>query len=235
MGRRDGEEPAAEEAVGRPCSQPRLLGRGYQGAVYRVDTAQGPVIVKRAMGGALARAARRLMLRRELRIYQLLEGIPGVPRCYGLRHGELVLEYVEGTSLREAQLAPEAREQFFTALLDLIESVHQAGVAHGDLKRKDNILVDAAGRPVLIDFGTAVSAPPGAGWWRRVVFREVRRMDLNAWSKLKYQRRPGGYVGGDQRHFRPTLLERLARIVRRTWQTLTLRRRRKARRTRGRR
>lgn len=173
------------------------------------------------------------MLRREFAIYRLLAGVTGVPRCLGLIAGEeLVLEFVPGESLRQARLAPAERERLFAALLELISAVHGAGVAHGDLKRKDNILIGRDAKPYLIDFGTAVSAPPGAGWWRRLLYRQMCRVDLNAWVKLKYQRRIEAISPEDLRRFRPTLPERLARLVRRAWRTATLRRRRRSRRLR---
>jgi predicted Ser/Thr protein kinase len=232
MTRHRGVEPPGPQAP-QAGGAPRLLASGYQGAVYLVQTPTGPVIVKRAMGGALVRAARRAMLRREHAIYRLLDGVPGVPRCLGLRDGEeLVLEFIAGESLRTARLVGPGREAYFAALLELIEAIHRAGVAHGDLKRKDNILVGPGGRPFLIDFGTAVSAPPGAGAWRRLLFRQLRRMDLNAWVKLKYRKRLADISPADCHRFRPTLPERAARVLRRTWRAATLRRRRKARRLR---
>jgi predicted Ser/Thr protein kinase len=211
----------------------RLLGRGYQGEVHLVETPSGPVIVKQPIGRGPARALRVAMLRRERAIYRLLDGIAGVPRCLdGDAAGEgeaLVLEYVSGRSLREARLPAAERERFFEALRVLIEAVHRAGVGHGDLKRKDNIIVGADGRPYLIDFGTALSAPPGSGAARRWLLRQVQRMDLNAWFKLKYQRQGGDVSPTDIAAYRPTALERLARLVRRGWRSLTLRRLRKSR------
>jgi len=228
------ERPAAPHPspAGDAPASGRLLGRGYQGEVHLVQTEQGPVIVKRAIGRGPALALRRAMLRRERAVYGLLEGIPGVPRCLdpGARGDELVLEFIEGRSLRETRLAPAERERFFAQLLELIRVVHAAGVGHGDLKRKDNILVGPGGRPHLIDFGTAVAAPRGAGPLRRLALRQVQRMDLNAWFKLKYQRQRGVPAAADLALYRPTPVEDVARVLRRAWRALTLRRRRKARR-----
>ncbi len=205
-----------------------LLGRGYQGEVYLRQTVAGPAIVKTPGGSGLARAVRRAMLRREHAIYQRLGGIRGVPRCDGLRDGdELVLEYIAGESLRQTRLAGDARQRFFAELLGLIQAIHAAGVAHGDLKRKDNILVGPGGQPFLIDFGTAVSADAQAGFARRWLFRQMRRMDLNAWVKLKYQRQWVQIDPADARFHDPTPPERVARVVRRAWRALTLRRRRR--------
>ena len=209
----------------------RLLASGYQGAVYLTETPRGAVIVKKPLGRGFARAVRGAMLRREYRIYQRLPGIPGIPRCLGLQHGdELVLEFIDGKSLRTLRDGPPDRERFFAALLQLIQAMHRAGVAHGDLKRKDNILLGPGGQPFLIDFGTAVSAPPGAGLLRRLLFRQLRRMDLNAWIKMKYRGQWSDIDPADLQYHHPTLPEWLARIIRRPWRALTFRRRRKARR-----
>jgi predicted Ser/Thr protein kinase len=212
-------------------SQARLLASGYQGAVYLVQAASGPLIVKKAMGRGLVRAARRAMLRREHEIYQRLAGIAGVPACHGLNDDDdLVLGYIDGRSLRETELPAIERERFFAGLLALIQTMHEAGVAHGDLKRKDNILLGPDGAPYVIDFGTAIAAPPGCGVLRRALFDLVCRIDLNAWFKLKYQGESLAVNSDDLRFYRPTLPERLARVVREPWRRLTLRRWRKARR-----
>jgi len=209
----------------------RLLGRGYQGAVYLRERNGKTVIVKVPIGRGPARAARRAMLRREYRVYQRLAGIPGVPRCEGLAQGEqLLLEYVEGPSLREVELTGAARERFFDELLRLIRAMHAAGVAHGDLKRKDNILVGPDGTPYLIDFGTALTIEQRASAPRRWLFRQLRRIDINAWVKLKYQRHMPAMNVADALLYRPTLPERIARPLRRAWRTVTMRRTRKSRR-----
>jgi predicted Ser/Thr protein kinase len=212
-----------------PPARSRPLAQGYQGAVYLVDAPGGAVIVKTASGRGVLRSARRAMLRREHAVYQRLRGVTGVPACKGLdRSGDLLLEFIEGASLREARLAPPERERFFQRLLEVIQAVHCAGVAHGDLKRKDNILVGPGNQPYLIDFGTAVACPPGSGLLRRALFRQLRRMDLNAWVKLKYQRQGLDADPADLGYYRPTLAERFARLVRRAWRTATFRRWRKS-------
>lgn len=208
----------------------RLLGSGYQGVVYLRERADGPRIVKSPIGSGLARSARRAMLRREYSVYQRLQGIRGIPRCDGLVAGEdLVLEFVPGGSLRELRLDGAARERFFAELLALIRAIHGAGVAHADLKRKDNILVGPDGQPFLIDFGMAVTVDASSGRLRRWLFQQARRTDLNAWFKLKYQRQARTVAAADAAIYRPTIPERLARVLRRSWRALTLRRRRRRR------
>ena len=70
--------------------------------------------------------------------------------------GDLILEYIEGQSYRDKQYELAGNQSFFQELLDLILNIHNKGIAHGDLKRKDNILVNNDNEPFLIDFGTAI-------------------------------------------------------------------------------
>lgn len=217
------------QLTGPDDSAGRYLSRGYQGAVFVTGTGADRVVVKRPMGGPVARRLRRAMLRREFRAYQRLAGLPGVPPCLGFRaDGGLVLGYIDGEPYRESTAALRDRAAFFVELLAVIESCHRAGVAHADLKRRGNILIDTAGHPWVIDFGSAVLLQPGGGWLNRALFRQARRMDLNAWVKLKYRRRYDALSTADAPYYQPTVLEALARVVRRIWRKLTARNFRKA-------
>jgi RIO-like serine/threonine protein kinase len=208
----------------------RYLSRGYQGAVYLTGEGDARIVVKQPMGTGLVRRLRGWMLRREFQAYQRLGLVPGVPRCLGLRpDGSLALAYVEAEPYRESAAPLGDRDAFFAGLLAIILACHQAGVAHADLKRRGNVLIDAAGRPWVLDFGSAVLAGPRRGW----LFRLACRMDLNAWVKLKYRRRYDAIAPADQPYYQPTWVESAARVVRRAWRKLTGRRWRKARRLRS--
>ena len=197
------------------------LGSGYQAVVHRHVGPFGDVVVKspheKSLRGALARKA----VRREHRVYSRLAGIPGVPRVRGLLDGtHLVLEHVPGPSLRDHDANLRDRERFFAHLLGTIDAMHAAGVAHGDLKRKDNIIVGPDERPYIIDFGIA-RLRHGEG---DVAFRLVEQMDYNAWVKRKYRREFDQISPADAARYRPLMLERIARWVRIPWQMVTLRR-----------
>lgn len=167
----------------------------------------------------------RLGIRRESDVYRCLDGVPGIPRALGLAGGiHLVLEFVAGPSLRTQEAHLAERERFFRRLLDTILAMHAVGVAHGDLKRKDNIVVGPDETPYIIDFGIARLRGTRPGPVRRLVFEQVRQMDLNAWIKLKYGRKPTDLSPDDAALYRPLWIERIARAVRVPWQKLTLRR-----------
>ena len=207
----------------------RELGRGYQASVRLYPTPFGEVVVKRSHAGLLGGMWRRL-LRREHTVYLQLRGIPGIPRTFGLIDGALALEYIAGPSLREQDAHLADREAFFGRLLATVRAMHAAGIAHGDLKRKQNVIVGVGEQPYLIDFGIACRRRAGAGAWSAWLFATFAQMDLNAWLKLKYGRRidpqaePSALSPADAALYRPLLIERLARAVRVPWQLLTLRR-----------
>jgi serine/threonine protein kinase len=229
---------AAELDAAIAAGSGRELGSGYQASVHLYETFAGAVVVKKPHRGAL-RGVWRALLRREHSVYERLRGIAGIPRSFGLVRDEyLALEFVAGPSLREHEANIGDREAFFAKLLATLEAMHTAGVAHGDLKRKDNIIVGPGEQPYLIDFGIAVRRSATSTLFNRLVFAPLEQMDFNAWIKLKYGRRidPEAELGVlsrvDAALYRPLWLERVARAVRVPWQKLTLRRARQRWRTR---
>ena len=163
-----------------------ILARSNQGMVHRLRAGHRQLAVKAACGQGPLLAINRHALRREHRAYQRLVGVAGIPQCHGLIENRwLVLDFVEGDAFRNARPGPE----FFDRLLKNIRAMHERGVAHGDLKRKSNLMVDTSGHPVLLDFGAATILRPGWHPINRRLFDFMRQTDLNAWVKLKY----GGY------------------------------------------
>jgi predicted Ser/Thr protein kinase len=226
-----GTAPSPEQLAAALATSPaRKLGGGYQATTQLVTTPFGEVVVKKPHGGPLA-GLWRYLLRRERSVYAQLGGISGIPRAYGLVDEDaLALEYIAGPSLRDQDARLTDRDRFFARLLMTVQAMHAAGVAHGDLKRKHNVIVGAGEQPYVIDFGIACRRDAHDNLWNRWVFATFRQMDLNAWLKLKYGRRidpatePDAMAKADAALYRPLLIERLARAVRVPWQFVTLRR-----------
>jgi predicted Ser/Thr protein kinase len=192
--------------------------RGYQGQVFRYRDGGFDLAIKVAGPGPLA-FLRRAMLRREARMYRRLEGFAGSPRCHGLARGRyLVLDYVEATPRYRAEI-PD-REAFFARLKQHIEELHRRGIAHGDLQKKDNLLVTAAGQPLILDYGIAVHRKPGFAPLNHRLWDFFARLDLNAWVKLKYRGRLEEIAEADRPHYRRNWPERLARRVKRAWRRI---------------
>lgn len=81
----------------------------------------------------------------------------------------LAMERLRGESLhdkvaREGRLTPEEVSATVLPLLAGVDAVHDAGLAHGDIKPSNVILARRGGLvvPMLIDFGVATRAEPGA-------------------------------------------------------------------------
>ena len=183
---------------------------GYQGNVYLYEGKGRRLIIKAPIGWGLGRIIRRAMLRNEYRVYSRISGVSGVPRCYGLLDGcYLVLEFIDGVPVRNAQITDSG--VFFETLLQLIKDLHKAGVAHTDLKKKDNLLVIEGHTPCVIDFGVAVIRKSGFAPVNHYLYNLARKFDFNAWIKLKYDGRYENIFEQDREYFNWTVVEKVSR------------------------
>ena len=186
-----------------------IFSRGYQGYVFLYKDRDRPLIIKAPIGWGLGRFIRRLMLRNEYKVYSRLSDVSLVPHCYGLLNKcYLVLEFIDGVPIRKAQITD--REMFFATLLKLIKELHKAGVAHTDLKKKDNLLVVEGNTPYVIDFGVAVIRKPGFAPLNHYLYNLSRKFDFNAWIKLKYNGRYEKIIDQDRVYFNRTAIEKVS-------------------------
>lgn len=222
-GRRDALAAWLRAEIGTNPGTP--LGQGYQATVHRYASPLGDIVVKRPHESFPLRLLGLAALRREQQIYERIEGVAGIPKSFGLLDDRyLVLESITGPSLRDHERHLQNRERFFADLYETIAAMHAAGVAHGDLKRKDNVLVGPGERPYIIDFGVASLRKHPARNWNSMRFAWFVQLDVNAWVKLKYRRNMSELSPEDAARYRPLWLERIARWIRIPWQKLTLRR-----------
>ena len=212
-------EPSFIESVEKALRDDQALVKSYegnQGILFKLNLGDKNYLIKRAnKSNVFLRYFNQRTLNRELEIYKKLKGIHGIPNCFGITwRGDLILECIEGQSYRDKQYELAGNESFFQELLDLILNIHNKGIAHGDLKRKDNILVNKDNEPFLIDFGTGISIDKPKGQIRRPIFRFLKSTDLNAWVKHKYNRNYDGISEDDRQYYSPTLIEKCYRIIR---------------------
>jgi serine/threonine-protein kinase len=143
----------------------RLIGEGGFGQVWLASRVGGERVAIKVLHLELVRSIDALTrFQRELDAIQRLQH-PNVVRA--LDHGTLtdgrpflVLEYIEGPSLREVihergSLTPADSLEILAPLCDALATAHDHGLVHRDVKASNVILarVDGQLRPVLLDFG----------------------------------------------------------------------------------
>lgn len=149
--------------------------------VYRTVVDGTPAVVKdyrRYRGTPLSLVAR-LLVRREARVLQQLNGWKHAPALLGTMGGlALGMEFIPGTTLSAGvQVGQEVFDQLHGALLRL----HAAGITHNDL-HGTNVVV-SAGVPVLLDFTSAWRSPR---WLRNgPIARQLRRSDMKNLVKMR--------------------------------------------------
>ena len=134
------------------------IGRGGMGEVYKaIDRRLNRTV-------ALKFSASRFSDRfeREARAIAALNH-PHVCTLYDIGPNYLVMEYVEGTTLRqisqERRLPVEEAILYATQIAGAIEAAHAAGIIHRDLK-PGNVMVNAVGQVKVLDFGLAKMIQP---------------------------------------------------------------------------
>jgi serine/threonine protein kinase len=151
-----------------------VLGKGAMGLVYdgRDPKLNRRVAIKTILTRTLDESTARhysMRFQREVRAVARLNH-PNIVQVYDFgTEGDvayIVMEYIQGRELKDYF---EAKERFdlktifrlMTELLDALDFAHDAGVIHRDVKPA-NVMVDAAGRAKLTDFGVArITDPDG--------------------------------------------------------------------------
>jgi serine/threonine protein kinase len=140
-----------------------LLDRGGQAEVYRAlhETLRRDVVIKLSRRPCPNDSAARQCFLAEGRILAELQH-PNLAAVFDLDFHEdrafLAMEYVRGQTLdqyaRSHTISAREAAGLVAQIARAVAVAHQRGVVHRDLKPK-NILIDATGRPRVIDFGLA--------------------------------------------------------------------------------
>ena len=149
-----------------------LLGSGGMGEVYRGwdEKLERAVALKVVHGEKRLSAAIRTRFLREARMLSRLDH-PNISRIYDVVERDdgdyLVLELVEGRTLRNLLQAPIPRAQALDIALQVarvLTATHARDIIHRDLK-PENVMINSEGQVKVLDFGLARSvvdtAPEG--------------------------------------------------------------------------
>lgn len=135
-----------------------LLSRGsrLKPAVWRVETDDGPLVVKDAAAvPAWSRALALFLLARERRVLQRLQGVEGVPQLRArVGASAFAATLLPGQAL-DRQTFASAPRLLADGLLRLLARLHARHVYHLDLRQRQNVLVDEHGGVAVVDFGAA--------------------------------------------------------------------------------
>jgi predicted Ser/Thr protein kinase len=195
------------------ASGSNILATSNQGIVLLFEGDGLKLIIKSAMGRGAVRKARQTTLEREYAAYQRMQGLSGVPACYGLlARRYLLMEYIDGTTYRKAEWLD--RDVWFEELLVIIRAFHARGVSHGDLKSKTNMIVGRDQKPYVIDFGTTFLQKDGFHPINNRLFEYGKRLDINAWVKHKYHGRYKNASEADRQLLNYSKLEWVVRKLR---------------------
>jgi len=144
-------------------------------------TLDGCEVIRRGAAAGIMGPIARLLLVREARALGRLSadgglsGIAGLVAVNGRR--ELFRSWIAGVPLHRADVLPE---NFFELLAELAASLHARGIAHNDLHKEPNVLVQPDGRPALVDFQLASVHGLGSARLKRRAAEDLRHVEKHA-------------------------------------------------------
>jgi serine/threonine-protein kinase len=152
------------------------IGTGAESVIYRArELSSGRIVaLKHVVVDDRENEKYLRHVRNEYRVLRRLQesanGMPppeGIVRVYDLirrgflrRHKEhlLVMQYIEGRDLkREGRYPTGQMVHIMIGVCNALAALHRRGLIHGDMK-PENIVVDHAGKPTVVDFGFSCKA-----------------------------------------------------------------------------
>jgi hypothetical protein len=180
------DEPITRQRIEEAGATMLYQGKSNKADLLETDLGYGPIVIKDfSKKSRWIRTLGRLQIRRECNIYRWLGPRPGVPQFYGrVDSYAMALEKLESVEICHAPGLPNDAERLFESFRGLIDSLHEQGFAHLDLRARKNVLCDAQGVVHVLDFGSAACLRPG-GIAHRLLFGLLARIDDAAVLKYK--------------------------------------------------
>jgi hypothetical protein len=164
-----------------------------------VDLGQGQLVVKDfARKKWWVRLAGRLQIARECRAYRWLGPMRCLPRLAGRVDAHaLAIEWIRAGELAVSPHRVEHGREFLERLREVVRRLHGAGLAHLDLRGRENVLVDDDGRIFVLDLASAIWFRPGS-LAHRLLFSRLAAVDEAALLKWKRLLEAGPYSEAEQ-------------------------------------
>lgn len=194
--------------------------------VLDMDGVQAAVKDGAAMHPFLRLLMGRRTQRREVGVYQRLQGVHGVPRLLGVIDADaFIIEFIEGETLRRA-MPPAQLEKALADLKIVIEAIHARRVVHLDLKQKRNVVVKPDHTVAVLDFQSAIRF--GSGWFSRFFFSILKRRDTAGLIKFRGRYLPDSLTPEERKRYERELrlakcwpFTHLTRMVRKLFRSET--------------
>jgi serine/threonine protein kinase len=134
------------------------IGAGGMGEVYRAkDTKLKREVALKVLPDSFASDPERMArFQREAEVLAALNH-PNIAQIYGIEQRALVMELVEGETLK-GPLPVETALNYAKQIACALEAAHEKGIVHRDLKPA-NIMITPAGVVKVLDFGLALAQP----------------------------------------------------------------------------
>jgi RIO-like serine/threonine protein kinase len=111
---------------------------------------------------------------REARALRQLDGLADTPALLRWDGTHLERGYLPGQPMYLRP--PRGDVAYFHRARRLLQRVHRAGIAHNDLAKEANWLVQDDGTPAVIDFQLAVRGRPRSRWMRLLAREDLRHL-----------------------------------------------------------
>ena len=144
----------------------------------------------------------RFLIWREHKAYKQLQGLRGVPACYGVINGlALALEEIPSQPLKKRNKNIMLSRNFFDDLENIVDSFHRRGIAHSDLKNGANVLVGYNGLPYIVDWSASLSEKECRFFPMNRIYRRFVLDDYFAIIKLKMRYVPETLTAEEKRRY----------------------------------
>lgn len=135
-----------------------VIGNGAEAIVYHDD---GKVLKKRiSKSYRIKEIDNKLISFRTSREYNVLKKLKDfsfVPRVFSKKDATISMEYISGKRLRDV-IDENNFKSILNEVSNIISSIHNNHIIHGDLTTSNFVYEDKTGRIVLIDFGLSFTS-----------------------------------------------------------------------------